>query len=366
VVAATVAAAFYLAPSALAATVFALTNAGNQLVRFDSATPGTVLGPVSITGLQVGENLRTIDLRPATGQLYALSSQSRMYTVNPTTGAATQVGSNGAFILSGTFFGMDVNPVSDRIRVVSDLDQNLRLNPNDGTLTATDTTLAYAVGDPHVGANPNEVALAYSNNVAGALTTTLYGIDSGLDVLVTQGGPNGIPSPNGGLLNTVGALGVDTNGLAGFDISPGGTAYAVFNPVPLFPADFYTINLGNGAASLVGAIGVTGPVSDIAVAPSPTVVRIRSLDAVRAARGVVVRWRTAAEARTLGFNVYREQRGSRVRLNGALVPSAFSAAGRAYSYLDRRPLPRRTSYWIEAVGVEGSRSWYGPASLGLN
>ena len=67
--------------------------------------------------------------------------------------------------------------------------ENLRLNPNDGTLTATDATLAYAAGDPNFGANPNEVALAYSNNVAGALSTTLYGIDSGLDVLVMQGGP---------------------------------------------------------------------------------------------------------------------------------------------------------------------------------
>jgi hypothetical protein len=47
------------------------------------------------------------------------------------------------------------------------------------------------------------VGAAYSNNVAGALQTTLYDIDSVLDQLFTQGGlnvPPGTPSPNTGQL----------------------------------------------------------------------------------------------------------------------------------------------------------------------
>src|SRR5437867_1935256 len=133
--------------------IYAVTTA-NVLLSFDSATPGTVTTIGPITGLQIGENVLAIDLRPATGQLYALGSTSRLYTINTTTAVATQVGSAGAFTLSGTFFGFDFNPVVDRIRVVSDSDQNIRLNPNDGTLTATDVSLAYAAGDPNAGANP--------------------------------------------------------------------------------------------------------------------------------------------------------------------------------------------------------------------
>src|SRR5207253_11128454 len=87
----------------------------------------------------------------------------------------------------------DFNPVVDRIRVVSNADQNLRLNPNDGTLTAIDTNLAFAAGDPNQGANPNVVALAYTNNFAGAGSTTLFGIDDGIDSLVRQGSPTGHP-----------------------------------------------------------------------------------------------------------------------------------------------------------------------------
>src|SRR5205085_9095228 len=134
-------------------------------------------------------------------------STSRLYTINTSTGAATQVGTSGAFTLSGTDFGADFNPVVDRLRVVSDTEQNLRLNPNDGTLSATDTPLSYASGDANFSANPNVTGLAYTSNSAAASVTTLYGIDSNLDVLVRQGSPDGTPtSPNSGQLFTVGSI----------------------------------------------------------------------------------------------------------------------------------------------------------------
>src|SRR6185503_3228958 len=202
-------------------TLFAVT-AANNLVRFSSATPGTIDATVPITGLQAGESVLGIDVRPATLQLYLLGSTSRLYTLDQGTGVATQVGA-GAFTpaLNGTSFGFDFNPTVDRIRVISDADQNLRLNPDTGTVAATDTVLAYAAGDANAGQNPNAVGAAYTNNFAGATTTVLYDIDSGRDVLVTQN------PPNNGTLNTVGALGVDTSDVVGFDITnPGGTAYA--------------------------------------------------------------------------------------------------------------------------------------------
>ena len=75
---------------------------------------------------------------------------------------------------------------------------------NNGTLAATDTALAYAAGDPNFGVDPNVVHVAYSNNTAGALTSTLYGIDTNTDSPVMIGGVNGVPSPNGGQLTTIG------------------------------------------------------------------------------------------------------------------------------------------------------------------
>src|SRR5262249_31762230 len=45
---------------------------GNVLIRFDSASPGTIQASVNISGLQsVSERIIGIDFRPRTGQLYA-------------------------------------------------------------------------------------------------------------------------------------------------------------------------------------------------------------------------------------------------------------------------------------------------------
>ncbi len=239
-----------------AATVYGLT-ATNQLIKFDSATPATVTS-VAITGTQAGENILGIDFRPATGELFAIGSASRLYTINTTTGVATQVGSAGAFALSGTDFGFDFNPVPDRIRVVSNTGQNLRLNPNDGTLSATDTPL-------NPGA-PNVVGAAYTNSFAGTATTTLYVIDSTTDTLYTQGGINGTPSPNAGTLTAIGPLGINVTNEAGFDIAPGdSTAYAALQVVGNASSGLYRINLTTGAATLVGTIGGGLLIRDIAV-----------------------------------------------------------------------------------------------------
>jgi Domain of unknown function (DUF4394) len=366
--AAAVLAALALAPSSFGETVYALVSlpeSTNGLEQFDSATPGIPSAPVTITGLNAGDVLLGIDFRPATGQLYAVSTQGRMYVINTTTGVATQVNDplSPPFTPSGTDFGMDVNPVVDRIRVVSDADQNLRLNPA-GTLSAIDVALAYNAADTNAGKNPNVVALGYTNNVSGAVSTTLYGIDSNLDVLVTLGSVNGTPtSPNTGQLFTVGSLGVDTTGVAGLDISPSGTAYAVLHTaVGGVGSFFHTINLATGAATLVGAIGGTAFVVDIAVRAGPTAVRMQSLSAVRTARGVSVRWRTASSVDNLGFNVYRERRGQRVRLNRNLIPAGSAVAGRRYSFLDRRPLRSGARYWVQAVASDGSLTWYGPVA----
>src|SRR5262249_29022377 len=118
-------AALCAAPAARAELLTGLTSTGN-LVTFDSSTPGAIVTTVAITGLQAGEVLLGIDRRPANGLLYGLGSTSLLYTIDTTTGAATQVGSAGAFTLSGTAFGFDFNPVPDRIRVVSTDTTNFR------------------------------------------------------------------------------------------------------------------------------------------------------------------------------------------------------------------------------------------------
>src|SRR5689334_19827920 len=84
------------------------------LIRFDTGSPTNIQMGAAITGLAQNEVIRGIDFRPATWQLYALGSQGNLYTLNTTTGAATQVGSTFSTPLNGSSFGFDFNPTVDR------------------------------------------------------------------------------------------------------------------------------------------------------------------------------------------------------------------------------------------------------------
>ncbi|HEY6402404.1 MAG TPA: DUF4394 domain-containing protein, partial [Blastocatellia bacterium] len=194
------------------ATMFAVTT-DNRLLNFNPGSPGIINSTFNITGLGGGENIVGIDFRPANGQLYALSSASRIYIINPSSGAATPVGSGAlSTAVNGANFGFDFNPTSDRIRTTSNAEQTLRLVPGTAAVAGIDGPLAYAATDPNAGQDPNIVASAYTNNFAGSTVTTLYGIDSARDILVTQGTAAGVTpvvGPNTGQLFTVGPLGVD-------------------------------------------------------------------------------------------------------------------------------------------------------------
>ena len=248
---ATFAASLILGVTATAGTIV-LTNNQGQLLTIDSASPGTIVSTNTISGLQNGETILGIDFRPATGQLYGLGSGNRIYTINTTTGAATFVG--GAFTLTGSSFGFDFNPVPDRIRVVSDTGQNLRLNPNDGTVT-TDSAL-----NP---GSPNIVAAAYTNSFPGTISTSLYVIDSTTNSLYLQN------PPNNGTLSLIGSLGLDVTAVAGFDIAfPGNFAFAALQ-VSGGSSGLYSVNLTTGAATLIGAIGSGQTITGLSVAPTP-------------------------------------------------------------------------------------------------
>src|SRR5262245_11530861 len=115
------------------ALLYAL-NSTNQLLSFDSATPGTIT-TIPLTGLGPGEQLRGIDFRPETSELFAISvtdgsaanSAINTYIVNPISGALTIRGTILAAMLPGAAdvaSGFDFNPTVDRLRYVNAGDEN--------------------------------------------------------------------------------------------------------------------------------------------------------------------------------------------------------------------------------------------------
>ena len=305
--------------------VWALT-ASNKLVSFSTLAPTTITKTLTVTGLQSGETLQGIDFRPRTAQLVAVGSTSRIYTINLTTGAATQIGA-AAFTpaLSGAKFGVDFNPVPDRIRLVSDAEQNLRLHPDTGGVAGTDTTLVYATGDANAAANPNIVGVGYTNNVSGATTTTLYGIDSNLDILVRQGSAGGAPtSPNTGQLFTIGALGVNTTDQVGFDVADfNDAAFASLTTSGATQSQLYSINLTTGAATVIGMIGAGEIIRDLAIAPTFTASAPQSsvtvVNAASYAADVV-----APDSIAAAFGMFQTQDGQSAAPTSLPLPSTLN------------------------------------------
>jgi hypothetical protein len=168
-------------PASGPSMIHALTEDG-RLLRFSPLFPSAVLSDVEMTGLNDGEMLLGIDVRPATGEIFAVGDSSTLYIIDPVTGMAMALGES-------------FSPAIDGMAAYAELDANSGMN-----------VALHGAG--------------YTNSVADAEETKLYAIALVTGSLVLQ------DPPNDGVVDTVGSLGVPLDSTAGFDIAPSGAAYA--------------------------------------------------------------------------------------------------------------------------------------------
>lgn len=227
-----------------------------RIVSFKLATPGTIDASVALGGLAAGERLLGFDVRPKDGLLYGISSNGRIVTIDPVTGAVTVKATLAAdaadttapyTAIIGSSFAVDFNPLADRLRVIGNTGQSLRINVDTGA-----TTTDGAINRP--GAAPVVTAAAYANSYPGTTATMLYDIDLASASLALQN------PPNDGTLVNIGALGVAVAGDVGFDIAGGanGLAIAALRSGTNGPSTLYRVDLATGAAVLLtGAAGTS-------------------------------------------------------------------------------------------------------------
>jgi Domain of unknown function (DUF4394)/Calx-beta domain len=245
----------------------AVATGGNGLAFFDTSQPAEIT-ELPVTGLGLLENIEAIAFRPATRDLYALTTRfsaprGQLYRVDLSTGVATAIGPRIA-LTTASEVGIDFSPVSDRIRIVASDEMNFRLHPDTGEVFA-DTPLN--PGDPRI------AEAAYTDDFPGATSTTLYGMDVN-NGLVRIGGPGGDPSPNFGLVTPLPSPDLDTGGSSlGFDISPGGTPYLKAGFVA--PQALYALDPVSFTPTALGTIGSPSRVwQDIAIRPTPTAIAL--------------------------------------------------------------------------------------------
>jgi hypothetical protein len=224
--------AIFLSPGFVQAEeLFGVTTTGNQLVSFDSGTPGSV-SSLFINGLQGGESIVGLDFWGTT--LYGLGSSSRLYTIDTGTASVTEVGAFGD-LLSGLAFGFDID--SSGARVIGSGGQQLLIDLNTGTSTLGSVVTSGVSGLAYDYDSGNHYVADYVANTIGTVDT------------------------GSGLVTVVGPAGIDFSRNNGFDISAnvGNTAFLA-SPATSSgsEANLYTVNLTDGTASLVGLIGNPG------------------------------------------------------------------------------------------------------------
>jgi hypothetical protein len=235
------AAAMIAAASAQADTLIGLTS-DNTLVRIDTETR-RASPPLRVSGTD--GRLLGIDQRPQDGRLYGVTERGQIVTVDPATGAATQVSRLNTPFESGGRAVVDFNPVANRLRLMGMSGANLRVNVETGE-AVRDGELKYQAGGQFAETRPRIVAGAYTNSAGGAQATALYTLDTLVGAFNLQA------PPNDGVQQVRGMVGMALPAGVAFDILAGeGGANTGWL---LAAGTLHRVNLENGALTSAGAV----------------------------------------------------------------------------------------------------------------
>ena len=248
-----------------------LTESG-QIASVNRSAPSALVSTQNVTGLRANDSLVGIDYRPADGMLYGVGALGNIYTVDPSTGVATfkteLKNAEATAPFSGitgnpSLMSVDFNPVADRLRVVGNDGQNLRINVDNG---ATIIDGIISGGDNLAIVNPVVTSVAYTNSFAGTGSTRMIDIDVSQDRVYVQ-------NANAGTLLEFAPLGVDATGSSGFDIdgvnNMGYAALKVGGTLQLHSINLAAIGTTTAAASSLGNLPASfGDLRGLALKPA--------------------------------------------------------------------------------------------------
>jgi uncharacterized repeat protein (TIGR01451 family) len=337
-----------------------------------AATSGTA-GAQAITET-IPPNTTFVSFGPTTGLTCSLPAvgATGTFTCTNTAGASMPVNTSATFT-----FVVQVNPgtpdgtvINDTVSVsTTSTDPNLANNTATATVQVIDSKSASVT----IGMTPPTQSVLAGNNSSYTITVTnTSSTVTATNVVVTD------------VIPELGTDGQTANQLTFVSATPSvGTCSQASGTVTcelgaMAPLATATITLVTETAVPTIFINPASVVADQQTTPqnasvqtivsAPTSVTLKSFVAGYSGSNVVLQWKTSGELHNLGFNVYREVNGTRVRINSSLVAgSALRMKGEleqhaasSYSWIDRAPQPGAV-YWIEDVDVHGARTLHDPA-----
>lgn len=331
-----------------AATSVSFTQTTPPNTTFQSITPpagwtcGTV-PPVGGTGTITcadGSNLATGAANTATFSL--------MLKVNSATPSGTNITETDTATASNIVPGLTTNSATATVTVG---------NPNSADMAITKTGSPNPVTD----GSPLTYTLVVTNNGPASATnvTVMDTLPSAVGYLSSSTTAGSCSEAGGAvtcLLGTMANAGTATITIITLANTPG-----VATNTATVSADQADPNQANNTATQTETITF------------PTKVTLQSFSAYtgtdkNGASRVLLSWKSSAESHNLGFNVYREQNGNRVRLNPGLIAGSAllmngalpKHSGRTYAWIDRSPGVAGGTYWLEDVDVNGTSTMHGP------
>lgn len=273
------------AAGARAETIYLLTSS-NTLVTTSTDAPSSIDSSLQIIGVNAGEVLVGIDVRPQNQKLYALgvnaaANTATLYHLAPETGvaaavgAASSIGFTDASLTPIDFpdpamvaWDIDFNPAADRLRVVAG-SLNFRVNPNSGAAMDGNAGASGVNPDGSINGGTTTVsATAYTNNQPNGFSTTQYTVDASTDSLFIQSPPNNGTQTQGLSLTLSGSPLYLSR--ASLDIAPGVNVVMSNTPVSAGSAlllgtvggttGLYSLNLVTAAATRLGDVSTQGVV----------------------------------------------------------------------------------------------------------
>ncbi|HUN88098.1 MAG TPA: C25 family cysteine peptidase [Terriglobales bacterium] len=385
-----------LANNSATATVTVANGTDNDLAVTDSAVANVAAGSnISYTqtltnngpaAVASGTKMTVTETVPANTTFQSITPLPTNWTCTGT----PAVGGTGTFTCSTTTSGTNTFALGASVSftmvvqtnsglaagtVIGDTFSNtvLATDPNSANNSATANTVINSAGnaDVSVAITPNSnpdvlrdgtpytFTITASNAAAGVTATnTIVNIPiPSLEQYVSATPSQGSCSLNGA--NVTCNLGsIANSGNATVTLVVNAINYGATNNTASVSADQTDPTPSNNNAS----------VSVLVVAP--TEIKLVSFEASAVGGEVVLQWRTSEEARNLGFNVYREVNGQRVKLNPSLIAGSAvrmrsylpQHTASAYTWIDNAPVAG-ASYWLEDVTLAGTRTEHGPAQI---
>jgi uncharacterized repeat protein (TIGR01451 family) len=170
-------------------------------------------------------------------------------------------------------------------------------------------------------------------------------------------------------------VGTNSVGCSLGSISVGGLVIVTINVTAnTFSSSTQSTNTATVSATTTDPNTSNNSSSSVSTILSPTAVQLASFRALpRQGGGVLLEWKTREEIRNLGFNVYRLDGASRVRLNPSIIAGSAllirggrpQHAAKTYQWFDPNGTPQ-SAYELDDVDLNGTRTSHGPVSMDVS